>query len=484
MKALILCPMSSSTQNIIRDVLYGCWCKGKRIGGATVPPFNLLVLTAFLRREGFDVDFLDAQVQRIPPEAVKSRMGDYRLVAVLTSMMSFKEDAKYLASLKADNKDLITAVFGSHPTFLPTYSLNHAGVDLSINHEPEFIMRDLLTRLKNEQSYTDLKGIGYKTKEGKMVVNPPYPFIEDLDVLPFPNVDLLPKNENYYNPLVKDYPYITTSTSRGCPASCTFCTAPYFDGNITRFNSADYVWRQMEYFAGKGMKEVYFRDDTFFVDKKRDHTMCRRLIDSGIKLSWIANARINMIDESTITLAKKAGCDVIKFGVESGVQQILDNLRKGYKIEKAYKVFKWCHDAGVKTHAHVMFGNPGDTRDTILRTIDYILELDPTTIDIGICTPYPGTPLFEEVRKKFPEIADGTDSDLTKLHTEGVFNKWFCEVPKKELSYLQRYAYRRFYARPYYWLKTIKEQISSVSDLKRVGLAASRVLDFGFRNTD
>jgi radical SAM superfamily enzyme YgiQ (UPF0313 family) len=475
--------MTGQAGNVVRDVLYGCWCKGKRIGGGTVPPFNHLVLAALLRQEGFSADFLDAQAEQIPPDRVADRMSEYDFVVISTSTMSFIEDANYLSRLKEKNPGLKTAVFGSHPTFLPEYCLAHQGVDICIRHEPEFILRDLVRLMAAGEDWTAVQGIAWRNS-GRAVINEKYPLIENLDELPFPDVSLLPPDIHYFNPLVRRTPYITSTTSKGCPANCIFCTAPAFDGHTYRHQSAERVLNQLEYFASQGIREVYFRDDTFFVIRKRDQAICRGIIDRGLDLTWLANARVSLIDSETMALAHKAGCHTIKFGIESGSQEILDEMRKGYRIERAHEVFAWARDMGMRTHAHVMLGNPGETRETVEKTIEYVLALAPTTATFGICTPYPGTPLYERVRAIHPEIGDGTASDLSRLHVTGLFNEHYTSLKRHELEGLVRRAYRRFYLRPGYWLQAVGEQVRGMDDIKRLSIAAVNVLDFILRGKD
>ena len=163
MKILVLNPSSSATKNVIRDVLYGCWCKGKRIGGATVPPFALLEIATILQNEEHNVEFLDAQAEQLPLELVERKAAYCDAVIISTSTMSFTEDANTLLSLKAANENLTTVMFGSHPSFMPTYSLAHEGPDIIVRHEPEFIIRDLFRALRNGgDEWKSIKGIGFR----------------------------------------------------------------------------------------------------------------------------------------------------------------------------------------------------------------------------------------------------------------------------------------------------------------------------------
>lgn len=478
MQVLILNPISRVTKNVVRDVLYGCWCDGKRIGGGTVPPFALVEVATTLRKDGTEALFLDAQAEQKSMDEIMKVVNEVAAVVTSTSTMTFVEDANLLLEMKQRHHGLKTIVFGSHPTFMPHYTLAHAGVDLAIRYEPEYILRDLFRRMRAGENWTDLRGLAYR-KNGKIHVNPEYPFIDNLDELPFPDVTLLPEGINYFNPIVRRLPYMATATSKGCPGQCTFCTAPAFDGKKVRFQSADYVVREVEYLLQHGFREVYFRDDTFFVHKKRDQEICKAIIDRKLDVTWIANARINMIDKETMILARQAGCHTLKLGVESGTQEILDRAKKGYRLDQARDVFRWAREAGMNTHAHTMLGMPGETEETARRTVDFVKELRPTTATFGICTPYPGTPLFDEVSKIHPEIRDGTASDLSKLHIKGLFNEHYTHMRRRELDRCVQRAYRSFYVRPSYILGLVR-QLRSMDDIKRVSIAAANILGFSF----
>lgn len=476
MKIFILNPSATVAKNVVRDVLYGCWCSGKRIGGGTVPPFALLQVATVLQQDGHDIDFMDAQAEQISMNLLTPKAPEYQMLIISTSTMTFEEDAQILSAFKRENPRLITVVFGSHPTFLPQATLSREGVDIAVRHEPEYIIRDLARLIRDGKEWRYASGIAFR-EGSRVVLNPSYPFIEDLNELPFPDVSLLPKHIDYFNPIVRRMPYITTSTSRGCPGRCTFCTAPAFDGNRLRFQSADYVIREIEYFVAQGFREVYFRDDTFFVHKKRDRAICETLIEKKLNVSWLGNARIGMIDFETMKLAKKAGCHTIKFGIESGDQTVLDRVQKGYTLEQAYQTFQWANDAGLATHAHCMLGMPGDNEETIKKTIRFVKALKATTATFGICTPYPGAPLYDDVVKVFPEINDGSSSDLSKLHVQGLFNHLYADISREALERSVVKAYRSFYLRPQLFL-TILKQIRSLDDLKRVTLSGANVIDF------
>lgn len=477
---LVVNPLTNRTKNVVRDVVYGCWCKGKRIGGASVPPFALLQIASSLQAAGFDALFLDAQAEQRVVRDYAHKLRGIKLIILSTSTMSFTDDVEYIREIKALAPGAKAAVFGSQPTFMPESVLAEPDVDFAIRHEPYFAAVALAKALLGDGSLDETPNLSRRGANGALVSTPEV-LETNLDSLPIPNVELLPKGVDYFNPIVKRQPYITTTTSWGCPGKCAFCTAPAFDGPRVRFKSAEYVVNELEHYAKKGFKEIYFRDDTFFVKPKRERAIFAGMKARGLDLTWLANARVGMIDEAMLADAKAAGCHNIKFGIESGVQEILDRSRKGYKVQDAVTTFAAARRVGVDTHAHVMLGMPGETRETMERTIDYVVEeLKPSTATFGICTPYPGTPLFEEVRKAHPEIGDGTAVNLDNLHLDGFYNQFYTSLQPEELGQAVRHAYRRFYARPGYILGWLGK-LQSKNDLRRTTIAATKIFDFCFR---
>ncbi len=481
MKVVVLIPPSKFSRNVARDLIYGCWCKGKRIAGIKFPPLSLLLVATVLKKEGFDVALIDAAATGMSLEEVKERTRGARMVVLLTSTMTVNEDAAVLNELKKANPDLLTVVFGAHPTFMPRHTLGKEGIDVVVRREAEFIIRDLARALASgDGEWRKVKGIGYRLENGEIMLNEFYPFVENLDELPIPDRTMLPQGIDYFNPVVKRVPYTTMMTSRGCPGLCTFCSSPPFYGRKIRYRSVESMIEELEEIKQLGYREVFFRDEIFTVVKSRTIALCEEMIKRKLNLSWICSARIGSVDKEMMELMKAAGCHMIRFGVESGSQKILDNIKKGITVEQTRQTFRWTHEVGLDTHAHLMLGTPGETRETIDETIKFIKEIEPTIITCGICTPYPGTQLFEEVREKHPEIGDGSQCDLSRLHTKSFYNEVFTELSPEELSKGIRKVYRQFYLRPGYLLKWLF-RIKSVDEFRRVTLAGTQVFDFIFR---
>lgn len=482
MKVMVLIPSSCFSKNVARDLIYGCWCKGKRIGGIKFPPIPQLLVATVLKQFGHDVVLLDAAAKKISFEYLKQEIQKgYRCIIILTSTMTVREDVALLNELKKRNRNLRSIVFGSHPTFMPYASLTYPGIDFIARGESEYIIRDLVNALDiGGLSWRAVKGIGYLDSAGRVILNDPYPFINNLDELPIPDRTMLASGIDYFNPLVKRMPYTTAFTSRGCPGRCIFCSSPAFYGKTIRFRSAESVLEELEIIQKLGYREVFFRDEIFTVSQERTIGICEGILKKKIDISWICSARVGSVSKEMMGLMKKAGCHMLRFGVESGVQEILDNIKKDISIGEIRNTFSWAHEIGMDTHAHLMVGMPGDTQENIARTIQFVKDLNPTVVTFGICTVYPGTELFDIVKNKYPEIGDGSESNLGRLHTEGFYNHVFTSLSNEALAKNIRRLYGAFYLRPAYILKWIMK-LGSLDELKRVALAATEVLDFVFR---
>jgi len=470
-------PVEGSGRNVVRDFLYGCWCNGRRIGGMQMPPLNELFSATHARQDGVKTELLDAFVE---PERwaglVKAGLPGISSVAIMSSTQSFQDDLHCLRTIRETKPSIRTILFGSHPTFMPDFAINHDEVDFIIQGEPEGVIRNLLGRLKDEADVSDLPGIGYKDVSGIFHVNPPGPFL-NLNDLPIPDRTLLPKGADYFNPVIKRAPYTTMLTSRGCPAKCSYCTAPAFYGNKTRVRSAELVLEELRQISRLGYREIFFRDETFSAYKGRNRTIFEGMKRENLDFTWIANARVDMIDREMMKEMKAAGCHMLKFGVESGDDAILAAYNKGATAEQAIAAFRIAHEVGIDAHAHIIFGGKGETIKTIRETVRFVKTLRPATVTFGILTPYPGTALFRDVAASHPEIMDGSASTMKNLHTSGFFSEAICGLSSDQLHHEVVRAYRHFYMRPGYILERML-RVNSFEELVISAIAGTHVLNF------
>jgi len=444
-----------------------------------MPPLNELYAATHVRGDGVSVDFLDAQLDLERFDGLKANnFRDVDIVVIMSSTPSFRQDIKTIREMKELKRDLKCILFGSHATFMSEFCLQEDVIDFIVCGEPEETLRSLVRTIAHGEPTDEILGIGFKTAEGKFRINERPPFI-DMNELPIPDRTLLPDGVDYFNPVVKRVPYTTMQTSRGCPGRCIFCTSPAFYGRKFRLRSAEKVLEELREIKRLGYREVFIRDETFTASKKRNWQICEAMIRENIDLAWIANARADMIDKETMLLMKRAGCHMLKFGVETGNSEILANYKKGCTVSDSERAFQMAKEVGMDTHAHMIVGGPGESRQTIQASVDFVKKIDPTTVTFGILTPYPGTDLFNQVARNHPEIMDGSLSNLKSLHVEGFFSESICGMTGQELSRMVVSAYRQIYFRPTYLFKRLMS-IRSREQFWIMVIAGFNVFQFAF----
>ncbi len=307
---------------------------------------------------------------------------------------------------------------GCHATIMPEDILKSDNFDLVVRGEGELTLRDILLG----KDLKTIDGITYKNKSN-VVSNKPRELIKNLDDLPLPDYSLF-NSRDYHTPRLncKKNPVAAIETSRGCVYGCIYCNKSVF-GQRFRFKSPKRTVDEMVHILGFGYKELHVWDDGFSTDVERAKEICREILRRKLKITWnIYNGmRIDRMDEELLTLLKKSGCYRISVGVESGNQEILDRIKKGIQIEKVKETFRLANKVGIETMAFCMVGLPGETEETMMQTINFVLELKPTIPKLSILMPLPGTPIFYEWDKA-NHIISKNWPDYIFHHPQKVYN--------------------------------------------------------------
>ena len=245
----------------------------------------------------------------------------------------------------------------------------------------------------------------------KSKLNSPRSFIKNLDELPYPAYDLM-NMEQYLSPKNMGYRSfrnraISMITSRGCPFNCCFCSVHLHMGKEFRANSSSYVLNHIQYVVEKfNVKNIFFEDDNLTLDLARFEAICDGIIAKKLKIGWETpnGVRADCLNLNLLKKMKKSGCHSVFFGVESGDQQILDNvICKNLDLNRVVEVAKICKDIGLKTGAFYIIGFPGEKKENMQKTVDFALVLK-RDFDVGmhlfIATPTHGTRLYEECKAK------------------------------------------------------------------------------------
>ena len=480
-KVLLLNPPSKHGVAVVRDTFYGCWCKGR--AGYNWPPLSLAILGAVLKESDFNVSLLDASGLKWDYEKTISEVGkenpDY--IVVNSATITFSSDVEVVRKIKGIIPDVKVIFLGTHVTALPERTMDEKAIDFIILGEPDLVLRDMIIELeKGGNNLGRIRGIGYR-ENGKVVITGKADPIMNLDELPFADRSLIPDAE-YFNPFAERLPYTTMLTSRGCPFKCIYCSSVILYGHKFRARSPGNVVDEIEQCLNQGYKEIFFRDETFTFGKKRTVGICKEILDRGLDITWMVNSRVDTVSEETLQWMKKAGCHLIKFGVESGSQEILNNLRKGITIEQTKKAFALCKKYGIETVAHMMFGNPGETEETLKKSIEFVKEIDADYASFNITTPYPGTELWDSIESKMGIKEDFSAYDIEKTLETAYFSKYICDLPEGMLLKYYDKAYRDFYFRPGYILKRMLKR-GSARDFCRMAKAGLSLVSFNVKNT-
>lgn len=440
MRVLLVNPPSPENTRVSRGLMGGF---GMAVNKDLIyPPLNLAYVAAVIRQKGCEVKILDAEALDLRPEGVlaEAQKEKWDLVGLDSSTTTIEGDLEVAGKLaKALGARAFT--MGAQVTNTPDAVLQRDGVDFVLRDEVEGTIVELVETLMRGGDPSTIKGLSWRAKDGSIVHNPGREKINDLDALPFPARDLLP-NERYRIPDMVG-PMTTVQSSRGCPIDCTYCGYTLSQGRKFRSRSAENVLAELVEVRRKyGIKNVVFRDPLFSANKQRIHDLCDGILRENLGLEWQCETAIKCLDEALLEKMRKAGCVSISFGVETADPD-LGKKYSNSKIqspEHAEKVVKTARKLGIRTRAFFMLGFPEETREQMHKTVDLALRLDPDSAQFTSVTPYPGTPMWVDVRKGQTEDYASYDGHKpTGVNTNLTPDELGVEIKK---------AYRRFYLRP------------------------------------
>ncbi len=381
------------------------------------------------------------------------------------------------ARLCKEAADCRVIFVGPHASALPEETLRLAGgaVDVVAIGEYDYTVRDVVQRSG------DLLGVpGICALDGgEPRRTAPRPPIEDLDALPFPawhHLDLL----RYFDG-GKLFPYIDVISGRGCPNGCTFCLWPQvMHGFRYRFRSPGNVADELERDIALCPEvlrggEFFFEDDTFTVDRGRAVAICEEILSRGLKITFSVNARVDTADLRMFRAMKRAGCRELLVGFESGVQEILDGVRKGVTVEQSRAFMAQAREAGLDVHGCFVFGLPGETAQTMERTLDFALGLGLHTVQFSGAVPFPGTRYYAQCEREGWLTATGWQDWLAEGEQAGVVR--YPGLSQAQINEAVDRGLRRFYFRPAYMARFVLQN-RSWTDLYRKLRGAKHFVEY------
>ena len=447
-------------------------------------PFFLAYAAALLEKKEKDILVIDSAAEKLKNEDFLKRVEEYSpdLLLMEVSTPSIYGDLSLAEKIKKISSDINIVFCGPHIFMYEEQFLkDHSSVDFIICGEYEYSLLDLVEKLEKKEKPEDIPGLIYRNSDGDVIKNSQGRLIENLDELPWPARHLFPImkycDEGYGVP----HPSMQMWASRGCPFGCIFCFWPQvmYGGRKYRTRDPAKVVEEIKFFTDKyGFKSYIFDDDTFNIGKERMLQICNETIKAEINLPWAIMARADTMDFEILDEMKKAGLAGIKYGVESGVQEIVDNAGKSLDLKKVKEIVAHTKKLGIHLHLNFTFGLPGETKDTIMRTIGFALELDPNTLQFSIMTPFPGSNYFDELDKKgFILTRDwdkynGTCSAVMKtecLNPEDfeeairiADEKWRAHTVKRDFASKKVHYIKKGLANPGKALKVVKDIIFKI----------------------
>jgi radical SAM superfamily enzyme YgiQ (UPF0313 family) len=421
-------------------------------GAPCLPPLGLCYLAAVLLKKGYEVKIMDCVAEQISISSLKKEIEEFNpyLVGVTSTTVSYIAAQKVLRAVKELDGNIKTLLGGAHISALPLPTMTECGdIDIGVFGEGEFTLLEITDRLSRNESLNGVKGTLIRDN-GKIIQNEPRKAIKDLDEIPFPARHLLIDLRLYSHTPFRGTKFTTTMiTSRGCPFNCGYCDQSIF-GRTWRYHSPDYVVSEMA-----SLKETYnvdfisIEDDNFLLLKNRAEDICKKMIGSSLDIDWSCLGRANEVDDTLLSLMKRAGCKTIYIGIESGSPRILELIKKRLSIDDIRKGAELIKKHGISVMGSFILGLPSETKEDIEMTINYALSLPLDGVSFFLFTPYPNT-LLRDIAFQHGKVSEdwrnysGHPSSLPYVPHN---------MDEKYLLDIQSNAYRRFLLRPGYLMK-------------------------------
>ena len=415
-------------------------------------------------------EVVDAPPHKVSPAATVDMVSDFEFVVLFTSTPGFSKDCLLAEAMKAANPEVEICFVGPHVGSRPTESLEESlAIDFVVRKEFDY----QVVEFANGTPASELGGVSCRAPDGSVVHNPDVPRIDDLDALPWvtPVYKRCLDIRRYNVPFLK-HPFVSFYTTRGCPALCSFCLWPQtISGHSWRVRSADDVANEVRWALDSlpGLSEIFFDDDTFNIRKARVLELCAKL--KPLDFTWSCTSRVN-VDYETLKAMRAAGCRLLIVGYESGDPQILKNIKKGATVERALRFTRDAHKAGLTIHGDFIVGLPGETRETIRRSLEFAKRLDTETIQVSVAHPYPGTTFFDQA------LSNGwlTGDSMTDSAGHQLPNIRYDDLDQKEIMQWVERFYDEYYFRPRAAWRIVRKALFDGKERRRLRKEAREYL--------
>lgn len=423
-------------------------------------PLSLCYISAVLRKDGHEIRLVDCIAEKMNEAEFLDLAREFlpEIVVLNTAIPSIPGDMKTAAAIKAILPAAKIAVVGMFPSLYEKDCLeNFPQVDFGVMDEPEWVVAALASALSDKKPLEQIRGLIFRKGE-VVVVNERQNLGENnLDDLPFPARDLL--NNDAYRLPTNGKRFTLLSVGRGCSERCIYCVANLYYGKKFRKRSVESIIGEIEECINKyDIRNFLFWGESFTTDPEYGEAICDEIISRNIKITWSSTSRVDTLNPLLLEKMKRAGCILLGLGIESYDQEVLNRARKRITIEQIDAAVEMVRNASIKSMGHFVFGLPGDTRESALKTINFACR-NVTFAQFYCAIPYPKTE-FGKIAAEQNRITstDYTQFELTRSVTRNE------NLSPREIKKIRNYAYRKFYFRPGMIIRTLRE-IESVGAL-------------------
>jgi radical SAM superfamily enzyme YgiQ (UPF0313 family) len=458
-------------------------------------PIFLSYTAGVVEAEGHEVLLMDGPAMKLSHDEVYERVSEWKpdLCVADTSTPSIYNDVEVVSEIKK-RTGAKTCLVGTHVSALPEESLQLSeSIDFIACREYDYTIRELVKVLALEsnpgqEELDAVKGIVFRTGNNHIHHTGERPLIDDLDAMPF----VSKVYKKYLNSCLGSYfygatlhPVVTIMSGRGCPHRCAYCVYPQtMMGHVYRYRSVANVVDELEYISKEfpQVREVFMEDDTLTINKDRCRELAEEILKRKLKITWTTNSRAD-VDMETMVMLKRAGLRLLCVGFESGEQQVLDNLGKNLKVEQAVQFAREARKAGVLVHGCFMVGNRGENQQTLKKTLNLALKINPDTAQFFPIMVYPGTRAYEWAREKgYITVKNWREW----VSPEGL-HKSVVSTPDLSARDLVKFcdeARRKYYLRPSYILGKISQVITRPKEAKRIFRSAKNFFKYLIKGSD
>jgi len=452
-------------------------------GGTLYYPIWLAYAAGLLETE-FQVRLVDAPAWGWDRKEVIEDIDKYNpdLIVLDSSPTSLNNDLEVAGEIKFHCEKMIVLV-GPPAAQLSEQILQSQNVDFVARFEYEYTLLELARTLEKKGDFREVKGISYKSN-GKIVHNQDREWAssEELDRIPFVSM-VYKKHLDIKDYFLSSslYPEVQIFTGRGCPFLCTFCSWPEtLMGRKHRVRSVTNVLDELVWIENNlpEVKEVFFEDDTFTINKKRVIEFCKGYKQRGLKVAWACNARADL-DYETMKNMRKTGCRLVIVGYESGDDEILKNIKKGITTSHIRQFAKNARRAGLLVHGDFVIGLPGETKETIIKTEKIIKEVKPDILQVSVASPFPGTEFYKWAKENDFLITDDPNEYLDHQgHQKAIIN--YKNLSSRDIEKAVDLILKKYYLNPHYIPIAVKQVIrnNGLNEFKRLWYSAIIFLSY------